>query len=188
MLILAFDYQSFNNFKIIQSITMRSILFILSLVLIPNLNAQTNSCNCCTEKHEEFDFWIGEWTVTNPKGIVAGSNRIEKVQDNCVLQENWTSAKGNFTGTSNNFYNSKAKQWEQLWIDNQGQSLHLKGNRVGNQMILQSDEAMNKEGKPYIHRITWTKNDDGTVRQYWETITNGKEVIVAFDGLYKKTE
>jgi hypothetical protein len=104
-----------------------------------------------------------------------------------MLRENWTSAVGNFTGTSNNFYNTKTNQWEQIWLDNQGGMLHLKGNRKGNQMILQSDELKNTEGEPYVHRITWTLNDDGSVRQYWETITNGKDVKVAFDGLYKKS-
>ncbi|MCF6295979.1 MAG: hypothetical protein L3J25_09865 [Flavobacteriaceae bacterium] len=53
-------------------------------------------------------------------------------------------------------------------------------------MILQSDEAKNKEGQSFYHRITWTHNKDGSVRQYWETSTNGKYITVAIDGLYKK--
>ena len=53
-------------------------------------------------------------------------------------------------------------------------------------MILQSDEAKNKEGQSFYHRITWTQNDDSSVRQYWETSTDGKDITVAFDGLYKK--
>jgi len=165
-------------------------LYILILLCFMSLsiNAQANDCKCCTENHKAFDFWVGEWEVTNPDGTAAGKNEIKKIQNNCMLQENWTSAKGNFTGTSNNFYNAKTKQWEQIWIDNQGGSLHLKGNRIGDQMILQSDEVKNKDGHPFIHRITWTHNVDGSVRQYWETITNGKDISVAFDGLYKKSE
>jgi hypothetical protein len=160
----------------------------ITLLLIATLtaNSQNKACNCCLDKHSEFDFWIGTWKVENPDGTEAGTNTVEKIQDNCMLRENWTSAKGNFTGTSNNFYNAKTKQWEQLWIDNQGGNLHIKGDRVGNQMILQSDEAINKDSQPFYHRITWTLNKDGSVRQYWETITNGKDVAVAFDGLYKK--
>lgn len=150
--------------------------------------SQNNNCGCCTEKYSEFDFWIGNWNVTNPDGTAAGTNKIDKIQDNCILRENWTSAKGNFTGTSNNFYNAKTKQWEQIWIDNKGGSLHLKGNRAGNQMILKTDEAKNKDGNPFYHRVTWTLNDDGSVRQYWETITNDKDITVAFDGLYRKVE
>lgn len=162
-----------------------AIIILVGLFAI-NTQSQEKNCNCCTEKYSEFDFWVGEWTVTNPDGTAAGTNHIEKVQDHCVLQEHWTSAKGNFTGTSHNFYNSNTKQWEQIWIDNQGQSLHLKGNRVGNQMILKSDGEKDKEGKLVIQRITWTHNDDGTVRQYWETITDGNDIAIAFDGLYKK--
>ncbi|WP_299362671.1 hypothetical protein [Winogradskyella sp.] len=158
----------------------------LALLFAVFLFAQNKPCNCCTEKHSEFDFWIGTWDVTNPNGTKAGVNVIEKVQDNCILRENWTSATPGYTGTSNNFYNYKTSQWEQIWIDNQGQSLHLKGNKVGNQMILRTDDETNAEGKTFFHRVTWTDNEDGTVRQLWETITEDKEVTVAFDGLYKK--
>lgn len=160
-------------------------IFVLSFFIC---TSQEKQCNCCTEKHAEFDFWIGSWTVTNPDGTLAGKNIIDKIQDNCILRENWTSAKGKYTGTSNNFYNYPKKQWEQIWIDNQGGSLHLKGNREDNKMILKTDVAKNQKGEPYYHKVTWTLNDDGTVRQYWETITNGTDVAVAFDGLYKKTE
>lgn len=186
MLILALDYHSFNNFNFINSIIMKFLLFLSSFLILSTMTAQTNSCNCCTEKYAEFDFWVGEWEVTQPNGTPAGSNRIEKVQGNCMIREHWTSAKGSFTGTSTNFFNIKTNQWEQLWIDNQGQSLHLKGNRIDNQMILQSDEAKDDDGNRIVQRITWTKNEDGTVRQYWETIINDSDITVAFDGLYKK--
>ncbi|OUR92200.1 hypothetical protein A9Q87_06885 [Flavobacteriales bacterium 34_180_T64] len=167
---------------------MKKNILVVALIFTTVLSAQNNTCKCCADKNSEFDFWVGTWTVTNPDGTAAGTNVIDKIQDNCILRENWKSAKGKFTGTSTNFYNNKAKQWEQLWIDNQGGSLHLKGNRVANQMILQTDEEKNKEGRPFYHRVTWTLNEDGSVRQYWETITNGKDITVAFDGLYKKTE
>ncbi|WP_299889251.1 hypothetical protein [uncultured Lacinutrix sp.] len=163
----------------------RTFIFFTICLFSLTIMAQ-NKCKCCTEKNSEFDFWIGTWTVTNPDGTAAGINVIDKIQDNCILRENWTSSKGNYTGTSSNFYNKQTKQWEQLWIDNQGGSLHLKGERVGNQMILQTDMSKNKDDKPFIHRVTWTLNKDGTVRQLWETITNKTEVVIAFDGLYKK--
>lgn len=165
---------------------MKQVLYILIFFISTLTIAQTDSCNCCTEAHNAFDFWIGEWTVTNPDGSPAGQNKIQKIQDNCILIENWTSAKGKFTGTSQNFYNLKTKQWEQLWIDNQGGFLKLKGNRNGNQMILRTDNDTNAEGKTFYHKVTWTANDDGSVRQLWETFTEGQDVVVAFDGLYKK--
>ena len=164
----------------------KQITFVLALFFALSLFSQDKPCNCCTETHGEFDFWVGTWEVTNADGTKAGENTIKKIQDNCVVQENWTSARAAYTGTSNNFYNYKTKQWEQIWVDNQGQSLHLKGNKIGNQMILRTDDATNAEGKTYYHRITWTHNADDTVRQLWETITEDGDIKVAFDGLYKR--
>jgi hypothetical protein len=131
---------------------MRKSILVLFMLFSVSVFAQNDNCICCTDKHAEFDFWIGTWDVTNPDGSRAGTNTIEKIQDNCMLQENWASANGKVTGTSNNFYNYKTEQWEQIWIDNRGGNLHLKGNRVGNQMILKTDQEFNKKGEPFYHR------------------------------------
>ncbi len=168
---------------------MKNYLLLFSLLLSFALSAQSTSqnCNCCTEAHKAFNFWVGTWDVT-ANGKPAGRNVIKKLQDDCVLQENWTSATPGYSGTSYNFYNTTTQQWEQLWIDNQGASLHLKGTRKGNQMILESDELTNKAGALYRNRVTWTANDDGTVRQLWEIISEGKVISVAFDGLYRRVQ
>ena len=160
----------------------------LCVILVMQVSSQNETCNCCTQEQGQFDFWVGSWLVTNPDGSPAGVNKIEKLQNNCLLRENWISATPGVTGTSNSFYNTTTKQWEQIWIDNQGGSLHLKGSRKENKMILKTKEAINQNGEPFYHRVTWTKNIDGSVRQYWETITNDKDIVVAFDGLYKKNE
>ena len=165
-----------------------AIIASLFSITLSAQNIQTSTCNCCTETHAQFDFWVGEWTVTQPNGSPAGKNSLEKIQDQCVLKENWTSAKEGYTGTSYSFYNAETKQWEQVWIDNQGGSLHLKGHKKDNQMILRTDDAKNKDGEIFYHQITWTDNKDGSVRQLWETFTEGKDAVVAFDGLYKKTK
>lgn len=161
------------------------------LIISVSLKAQinnTNSCKCCDETHAAFDFWAGNWQVTDANGKVLGTNVIDKLQDNCILRENWTSANGKLTGTSYNFYNADKEQWEQIWIDNQGGNLHLKGKKEGNKMILKTDVATNKNGKPYYHKVTWIANDDGTVRQLWETVTDETNILVAFDGIYKKVK
>ncbi len=148
------------------------------------VQAQNTPCACCNENARAFDFWLGEWQVT-ANGKLAGHNSIDKVQDECVLRENWTSTSPGYTGTSYNFYNNKKKQWQQLWIDNQGGSLELSGQRIGRQMILSSEKFKNDKGQEAQHRITWTHNEDDTVRQLWETTTDGN-VKVVFDGLYTR--
>ncbi len=167
---------------------MRKFVIVISILVSGQyLMAQQQDCPCCTEDHTNFDFWVGTWDVTNADGTAAGKNTIEKVQGGCILKENWISAQGGFTGSSINFYNRQTKGWEQLWIDNSGSHLKLKGNRVENQMILASEEFTHTDGKVYVNRITWTLNDDGTVRQLWELLNEGVVANTLFDGLYKKT-
>ncbi|WP_298426173.1 hypothetical protein [uncultured Kordia sp.] len=165
---------------------MKKLVLLFAILISTSINAQQKPCACCTENHQAFDFWIGTWNVTNADGTPAGKNRITKIENECVLRENWTSAKANYTGTSYNFYNAQKKQWEQIWVDNQGGNLHLKGNRVGNQMILQSDEVTSAKGQKYVNRVTWTLNTDGSVRQHWETSPDQKTWTTVFDGLYIK--
>lgn len=165
-----------------------SILIVIFLTAVFGSLAQSSECNCCSENHDDFDFWEGKWEVTNKDGTFAGKNTIVKMQGGCVLTENWIGAKGQYTGTSLNFYNDKMGQWEQLWVDNSGSHLKLTGNRIENQMIMKSLPFEHQDGKKYVNKITWTLNKDGTVRQLWEIMNNGTAVNVAFDGLYKKLE
>lgn len=162
-----------------------SVLFLVISCTLSFSQAKPN-CACCTEVHQQFNFWVGEWTVTTANGQPAGTNSIKKLQNQCVLQENWLSATQGYTGTSYNFYNAQTQQWEQIWIDNSGLSLHLKGNLQDGQMVLKSEPQPNPKGQLVYNQITWTNNPDGTVRQLWEVFTEGEATTIAFDGLYRR--
>ena len=111
------------------------------------------------------------------------------MQDSCIIQENWTSVNGKFSGTSYNFYDAHNEQWHQTWVDNQGGNLQLSGYLENGSMVLRSSEVMNQKGVPIYHRITWTPNDDGSVRQHWESSPNSSDQWSSlFDGLYKRKE
>ena len=145
------------------------------------------SCACCDALYRQFDFWVGDWETYTPQNKLAGTNRIVFMQDSCVIQENWTSASGAYTGTSYNFYNPQTQKWHQTWVDNQGASLLLAGGLKGKNMVLYSEEMKNAQGQLYINRITWTPNDDGSVRQLWEVSSDkGKNWKAIFNGLYKR--
>nr|WP_299342657.1 hypothetical protein [Allomuricauda sp.] len=166
---------------------MKKALLLLFGLILSTVNAQNKeSCNCCSAVQKAFDFWIGDWVVTNQgDGTLAGYSKIRGEEKGCVVKENWTSAKPGYTGTSLNFYNQATKEWEQLWVDNSGAFLKLRGNKEENKMVLSSKE-FEREGKTYRNRITWFDNEDGTVRQLWEVLEGDKVVQVAFDGLYKR--
>ena len=92
------------------------------------------------------------------------------------------------TGTSYNFYNKSDQSWNQVYIDNFGTVLELKGNLINNEMVLESKKIKStKADFHYFNRITWSKQENGDVRQKWEIIGEDNKVIqVAFDGIYKR--
>lgn len=135
----------------------------------------------------QFDFWVGNWEVS-ANGQVQGYNRIDSILGGRVLHENYTT-KGAFAGHSYNSYNAPAKRWEQFWVDNSGTVLHITGglNDAG-QMVLTGDRV-GPDGKTVTDRITWTPNEDGTVRQHWEVNADGGEGWqTVFDGTYRRVE
>ena len=138
--------------------------------------------HCATPQHRQFDFWIGEWDVTQ-NGKTAGQNSIRSILNGCALSEEW-SGTGGFKGSSLNFYDDETKRWHQTWIDSQGQSLMLEGSFSGGAMVLQSIDR--SAGGPR-HRITWTLLDDRSVRQLWQTQEESNaEWKTAFDGRYMR--
>jgi len=50
----------------------------LFLLLTLNSSAQTPPPLLPPESRQ-FDFWLGEWAVTNPAGKLAGTSRIESI-------------------------------------------------------------------------------------------------------------
>ena len=167
---------------------------IFTFVMMLNATSLANAA-CESAESRQFDFWLGTWEVT-ANNSPAGKNKIEKIQDGCVIRETWVSAKGGFTGTSYNYYDAQSGLWNQLWLDNQGGSLKLSGGLNETKMVLSSGPQENEEGSSTVNRITWTPNDDGTVRQLWEVVTTAADedpdrsksnTTVGFDGLYKQT-
>ena len=137
---------------------------------------------CLSAEYRQFDFWVGTWDVFLPNGQQAGENRIEPISAGCALLENW-SGRGGFTGKSLNIYDRDDKRWHQTWVDSSGGLLMIAGSLVDKRMVL-SSEGSGAVGSVQ-QRITWTPNDDGSVRQFWESSADaGKTWTVQFDGKY----
>ena len=164
---------------------MKSLITLLLFGFCITTSAQ-NSCACCTPAHDAFDFWIGDWEVFSPQGGKVGENSISNLEENCIISEQWIGASGT-TGKSYSYFNPADNSWNQVWIDNKGSHLILKGKEASeNVMILQSAPSKNAQGQYFYSQVTWSKNEDGTVRQLWELYdTDNNLLSVAFDGLYK---
>ena len=140
------------------------------------------------EEFNQWDFWVGEWKVysNDEKRAFQGSNRISKHHKNCLIMENWTSAQGG-TGSSMNYYDPVEKQWRQLWVAG-GYSIDYTGGLDDNgAMVLNGKINYYKQGKSFPFRGSWTPNEDGSVRQFFEQFDEEKQSWnVWFDGLYIK--
>jgi hypothetical protein len=66
-------------------------------------------------EHRQFDFWLGEWDVTNAAGDPAGTNVVTSELDGCLIQEHWTGVFGG-RGRSLNAYDSDTGTWHQTWV------------------------------------------------------------------------
>jgi hypothetical protein len=164
----------------------RLSLVVATLLLPAAVWAQPNAAKPCDAPEcRQFDFWIGTWEVRTPDGQIAGTNRIEKILDGCVLEENWTGARG-MRGKSFNLYTPGDRRWHQSWVDSNGGLLLLAGEFRDGKMVL-SGEAPQADGKVASHRITWEKLADGRVRQHWQTSNDGGKIWAdAFLGTYTK--
>jgi hypothetical protein len=160
------------------------LLFLAALFLnlggnMSESNAQQNTA-CTAPEHRQFDFWLGDWEVKDPKGNVAGTNLITSEFAGCVLQEHWVGSQGG-RGSSFNIFSSHDKKWHQAWVDDGGTFLNLIGNFEDGKMVLMNDAPV------LTDRITWSlvNGDKDRVRQHWEQSQDGgKTWQTAFDGLY----
>lgn len=160
---------------------MKKILAIFILL------SSSHALACEGENYDQFDFWLGHWNVTTPAGKVAGTNYISQELNNCVLHEHYSTPSG-YQGNSYTIYDIAFDKWHQTWVDNSGTLLELDGGLQGSNMVLQG-KGKDPQGNLLIHRITWTPNEDGTVRQHWQqSADQGQSWTTLFDGLYTKSE
>ena len=134
-------------------------------------------------EYRQFDFWVGEWDVRNPQGQQAGTNSVQLILGDCVIFENWTSARGGH-GKSFNVYNAAKGKWQQTWVDNSGGVLELTGEYRDGAMRF-AGESVGRDGAKTLERLTFTRLGDDRIRQFWEqSADGGKTWTVAFDGTY----
>ncbi len=116
--------------------------------------------------------------------MLAGSNRIEREYQGCVIHERHATSRG-YSGESLNIYDATPKVWHQTWVDNSGTLLLLEGGLREGRMVLEG-QTTEADGGITRHRITWTPNADGSVHQFWESTDAAGNWTTAFDGTYTR--
>ena len=136
---------------------------------IASASPDSTKAPCSAPEFRQFDFWIGNWEVRNPKGDLVGTNLVERILGDCVIQEHWKGKLG-LEGSSFNIYDPSDGRWHQTWVDGRGTLLLLSGGLQDGKMVLTGDLASGKRpGTRAPQRITWEKLPDGRVRQHWQS-------------------
>jgi tetratricopeptide (TPR) repeat protein len=142
-------------------------------------------------EHRQFDFWIGEWSVTKAKDeSPAGDSRIELSLGDCVIVENWTSKNTTYAGKSYNVYNTDAQRWEQFWVDNSAGMIHFIGSLKDGAMDFYTEDVVQPDGTTYKRHLRFFRLGPDKVRQYSQGSTDhGKTWTDEYDFIYtrKKT-
>lgn len=121
-----------------------ALVMIFTLIICSNLNAQNTA--------ETFDFWVGNWDAYWNDSL-KGDNIINKILEDRILQENFTTLDNSFTGKSWTVFDSANSTWKQTWVDNTGAYIIFTGGEEADGVALYTEERTNKKGEKYYMRM-----------------------------------
>jgi hypothetical protein len=153
--------------------------------LVPGCLAQTSTPSTppsptvpCTEaQRKQFDFWVGEWDLAWPGQNGGerrhGSNRITRVLDDCVVEENFNGGTSmHLRGRSVSTFDIRSHKWKQTWVDNEGGYLDFVGEFKNAQMVLQR-ETKKKDGTTVLQRMVFKNITANEFDWSWERSEDG---------------
>jgi len=132
---------------------------------------------CSEPEQKQLDFWVGEWDLTWPgdhSGEIAhGTNRIRRILDGCVVEENFSGDDAtSLRGTSVSIFDAGSGKWKQTWVDNEGGYLDFVGGLKGGQMIL-AREAVRPDGSKGMQRMVFKNIGQNEFDWSWEGSKDG---------------
>lgn len=147
---------------------MKTVLFLLMLSLSHISLSQELSPN-------SFDFWIGDWDLTwvNAQGIeMKGTNRIIKILDGKVIQENFTNLQNGYKGMSLSVFNPRTKIWHQAWTDSNGGYFNFSGAHEDGYKTFKTD-TQKLGDKKIIKRMQFKNITNNSLMWDWEVSEDG---------------
>ena len=140
---------------------------------------------CVDAQFSAFDFWVGEWDVFTEDGVQVGVNSITKEEKGCLVLERWTDVNGN-TGQSYNFVDHANGKWRQVWVS-PGMTIDYVGGVDEDGAMILEGAATTQGQEPQKFRGIWRSQDDGSVRQTFQTFDDEKsEWTSVFVGIYRQ--
>lgn len=142
----------------------------------------TQPTPCSGTGHDEFDFWVGGWELSWPAEQMGGApeergsgrNRVERVLNGCVIEENFSADDGSFRGHSMSVFDADAGLWRQTWVDSSAGYIVLTGRFKDGRMIL-STEPRERDGQIVVNRMVFRDITRDSLRWDWQGSRDGGE-------------
>lgn len=167
---------------------MMRLTIVVALVIssVACLRAQQSPGACTSPAHHNFDFWVGQWEVTDTGGRLVGKSTIERTAAGCAITEHWHPI-GGLDGASVSWYTPGDSAWHQQWVGDGGWIARFSGSfRRGVMRMTETESSL--PAAAGRNRMSWTVLPDGRVKQWQENSKDGGKTWTAqFVGYYRKT-
>lgn len=152
------------------------------LMIASGTMAQTTGrAGCSSPEYHQFDFWIGDWEVTDvadPKTLSARV-RVERILNGCVLKETYEGVSG-LSGQSFSIFDRSRELWHQTWVTDHGQLLMVEGRLSNGEMVLKGEDKT-ADGKDRLVRGIWIPEKNGVRETAMRSTDGGKTWQPWFD-------
>jgi len=149
---------------------------------------QQRPSGCTAPDNRQFDFWLGEWDVSNSGSTaVVAESSITLADQGCVILEYWRPFQG-ASGHSINGYDMTAKEWKQTWIDATGRITPYGGTMQNGTLFMDDRSNPSPPGAKFKkRRMNFRPIDANTVRQWGEGWDEAKQAwAVTWDLIYRR--
>lgn len=131
---------------------------------------------CSSPEAGQLDFWLGGWDLSwpaeqtggNAGETATGSNRIERLFGQCVIEENFATDDAQFLGRSLSVFDEAAGLWRQTWVDSSGGYIALTGGKDGEDFELRTDPA-DRDGRLVVNRMVFSEITTDSLLWSWQT-------------------
>lgn len=132
----------------------------------------------------QLDYWLGEWTVTNPSGSNRSISKVSLSLDKCLFVESWDNGKGH-TGKDMFAYSPDDKSWHGMFADNQGRVHIFVDGKVAAGSAEFYGPSRGPSGEEILNRIRLIRVTANKLQQTWEkSIDKGVTWTKVFGGEY----
>lgn len=122
---------------------------------------------------QQLDFWLGTWDVTWGDEE-RGSNLVRRVLNGQVIQEDFDGSPSiAFRGRSVSVYRPQHQEWQQTWVDTEGNYWHFRGGWQGDHFVFAADDIV--EGHPVMYRMIFRNIAQDSLDWVWERSDDGGE-------------